>query len=152
LERKELEARARAKEEALELELERQDPSSRVSHERAFVQRLTSHYTGHPDDSSEPAPGGEEETPQENPLFSESNKGHLLMRSMGWTEGMGLGAQGSGRTEAVQATLKNDTRGLGANASKEREEGHDIFSLYQKRLRDQYNHRPNPMNNPRRKY
>lgn len=50
----------------------------------------------------------------------EDNKGRQLLAKMGWTEGAGLGAGGSGITAPVQAGAGNQ-RGLGIGAEKAEE-------------------------------
>ncbi|KAG2662837.1 hypothetical protein I3843_16G000700 [Carya illinoinensis] len=47
-----------------------------------------------------------------------SNIGFLLLKKHGWKEGTGLGASEQGRLEPVQAFLKNNKRGLGADKVK----------------------------------
>ncbi|KAL6332482.1 hypothetical protein AAG906_008512 [Vitis piasezkii] len=47
-----------------------------------------------------------------------SNIGFKLLKKHGWKEGTGLGVSGQGRLEPVQAYLKKNKRGLGADKVK----------------------------------
>ena len=46
------------------------------------------------------------------------SKGAALLGKMGWTAGEGLGAQGTGRTEAISTHLYAQGVGLGAQGGK----------------------------------
>jgi hypothetical protein len=61
---------------------------------------------------SGPTKKDEEESP---PVQS---KGAALLGKMGWTAGEGLGAQGTGRTEAIKTELYSQGVGLGAEGGK----------------------------------
>ncbi|KAF8380664.1 hypothetical protein HHK36_028154 [Tetracentron sinense] len=50
--------------------------------------------------------------------IDESNVGNRMLRSMGWQEGLGLGKDGSGITEPVQAQAVEDRAGLGSQQRK----------------------------------
>ncbi|KAF6153992.1 hypothetical protein GIB67_037696 [Kingdonia uniflora] len=50
--------------------------------------------------------------------IDESNVGNRMLRGMGWQEGLGLGKDGSGITEPVQAQGKEDRSGLGVQQRK----------------------------------
>eukprot|EP00262_Sarcandra_glabra_P007313 TRINITY_DN20017_c0_g2_i6.p3 TRINITY_DN20017_c0_g2~~TRINITY_DN20017_c0_g2_i6.p3 ORF type:complete len:111 (+),score=22.52 TRINITY_DN20017_c0_g2_i6:133-465(+) len=50
--------------------------------------------------------------------IDESNVGNRMLRSMGWQEGLGLGKDGSGITEPVQAKSVEDRAGLGSQQRK----------------------------------
>jgi hypothetical protein len=58
-------------------------------------------------------PKKEEEEPAPTP-----SKGAALLGKMGWTAGEGLGAQGTGRTEAIKTELYSQGVGLGAEGGK----------------------------------
>ena len=45
-----------------------------------------------------------------------NNVGVRLLKGMGWSEGQGLGKDGTGRIVAVKQTMKKDNRGIGAKA------------------------------------
>ncbi|KAF8009633.1 hypothetical protein BT93_J0595 [Corymbia citriodora subsp. variegata] len=49
-----------------------------------------------------------------------SNKGFQLLKKHGWKEGTGLGVFEQGRLEPVEACLKNNKRGLGADRAKKK--------------------------------
>ncbi|KAJ9190632.1 hypothetical protein P3X46_001814 [Hevea brasiliensis] len=49
-----------------------------------------------------------------------SNIGFQLLKKHGWKEGTGLGVSEQGRLEPLQACLKNNKRGLGADKVKKR--------------------------------
>ncbi|KDP35708.1 hypothetical protein JCGZ_10480 [Jatropha curcas] len=50
--------------------------------------------------------------------IDESNVGNRMLRSMGWHEGLGLGKDGSGMTEPVQAQATEHRAGLGSQQKK----------------------------------
>ncbi|KAK3012888.1 hypothetical protein RJ639_009705 [Escallonia herrerae] len=50
--------------------------------------------------------------------IASSNIGFQLLKKHGWTEGTGLGVYQQGRLEPVQAFLKKNKRGLGADKAK----------------------------------
>lgn len=56
--------------------------------------------------------------PPEEPLKPAQSKGAALLGKMGWTAGQGLGADGSGRTEAISTELYAQGVGLGAVGGK----------------------------------
>ncbi|KAF4354733.1 hypothetical protein CsatB_026549 [Cannabis sativa] len=49
-----------------------------------------------------------------------SNIGFKLLKKHGWKEGTGLGISEQGRLEPVEACLKNNKRGLGADKGKKK--------------------------------
>ncbi|XP_056168853.1 uncharacterized protein LOC115680808 isoform X2 [Syzygium oleosum] len=49
-----------------------------------------------------------------------SNRGFQLLKKHGWKEGTGLGVFEQGRLEPVEAHLKNNKRGLGADRGKKK--------------------------------
>jgi len=76
-----------------------------------------------------------------------------MMAKMGFTQGQGLGAAGTGITTPIAAS--GNALGLGVGVAKETWEptqGDDDFALYRKRMMLGYKHRPNPLNNPRTNY
>ncbi|XP_047306452.1 SUPPRESSOR OF ABI3-5-like isoform X2 [Impatiens glandulifera] len=50
--------------------------------------------------------------------IDESNVGNRMLRNMGWQEGLGLGKDGSGMVEPVQATSMDSRAGLGSRQKK----------------------------------
>ncbi|XP_059656730.1 SUPPRESSOR OF ABI3-5 isoform X2 [Cornus florida] len=50
--------------------------------------------------------------------IDESNVGNRMLRNMGWQEGLGLGKDGSGMTEPVQAKAMDNRAGLGSQQKK----------------------------------
>jgi RNA-binding protein 5/10 len=67
--------------------------------------------------SKDPNAGSSPKNDEENEGPVQS-KGAALLGKMGWTAGEGLGAQGTGRTEAITTELYTQGVGLGAQGSK----------------------------------
>lgn len=88
---------------------------------------------------------------QENKL-TEDNVGYRMLKSMGWTEGMGLGAQGTGITNPVSSNGRAENQGLGVDRPDNLDIDDTEFDAYRKRMMLAYRYRPNPLNNPRRSY
>lgn len=84
--------------------------------------------------------------------ISADNIGHKLLQKMGWREGEGIGAAGTGITAPVQATGARDNLGIGAAAHGEVSADDDPFEQYRKRMMLGYKFRPNPLGNPRKPY
>ena len=91
---------------------------------------------------------------EEQSKIGSDNIGHRLLSKMGWKEGSGLGASGSGMEAPVSASGSTalEKRGLGAKEHTQIEEGDDEFEQYRKRMMLGYKHRPNPLGNPRKSY
>lgn len=91
---------------------------------------------------------------EEQSKIGSDNIGHKLLSKMGWKEGSGLGASGSGMEAPVSASGSTalEKRGLGAKEHTQIEEGDDEFEQYRKRMMLGYKHRPNPLGNPRKSY
>lgn len=91
---------------------------------------------------------------EEQSKIGADNIGHRLLSKMGWKEGSGLGASGSGMEAPVSASGSTalEKRGLGAKEHTQIEEGDDEFEQYRKRMMLGYKHRPNPLGNPRKSY
>ncbi|XP_057976476.1 SUPPRESSOR OF ABI3-5 isoform X2 [Malania oleifera] len=53
--------------------------------------------------------------------IDESNVGNRMLRSMGWHEGLGLGKDGSGMTEPVQAQTMESRAGLGSQQQQQQQ-------------------------------
>ena len=47
--------------------------------------------------------------------ISATNKGSILLKQMGWSEGFGLGSKEQGRTEPVPMHIGQRRRGLGSS-------------------------------------
>ncbi|PQE05955.1 hypothetical protein CJF30_00004900 [Rutstroemia sp. NJR-2017a BBW] len=97
------------------------DPSSAAYRDRAKERRQAFNQPKQPaaqhnkaKDSNAPRKEKEEEETQA-PVQS---KGAALLGKMGWNVGEGLGAQGLGRTEAIQTELYTQGVGLGAEGGK----------------------------------
>lgn len=64
------------------------------------------------------APGADSLPAKEADTTPAPSKGAALLSKMGWTSGEGLGAQGTGRTEAIATELYQQGVGLGAQGGK----------------------------------
>ncbi|CAH0758078.1 unnamed protein product [Diatraea saccharalis] len=85
--------------------------------------------------------------------LKEDNVGFKMLQKLGWNEGQGLGAEGTGIVEPInKAQQPVANMGLGANASDVVSAEDDEFDAYRKRMMLAYRFRPNPLNNPRRPY
>ncbi|XP_045625016.1 SURP and G-patch domain-containing protein 1 isoform X2 [Procambarus clarkii] len=84
--------------------------------------------------------------------LTEDNVGYRMLKSMGWTEGMGLGAEGKGITAPVNQNGRSESQGLGVERPEALLEEDDEYDAYRKRMMLAYRFRPNPLNNPRRAY
>ncbi|XP_042210440.1 SURP and G-patch domain-containing protein 1-like isoform X3 [Homarus americanus] len=84
--------------------------------------------------------------------LTEDNVGYRMLKSMGWTEGMGLGAEGKGITTPVNQNGRSESQGLGVERPETLQEEDDEYDAYRKRMMLAYRFRPNPLNNPRRAY
>eukprot|EP00808_Paulinella_micropora_P005401 g38451.t1 len=69
------------------------------------------------------------------------NKGHKLLKAMGWKEGEGLGKEGTGIVAPVQAQLKADNGGVGTSDPSEVRADDDDFTKYKKRMMLAYKYR-----------
>ena len=84
--------------------------------------------------------------------IAETNVGYQMLKKFGWTEGQGLGLDGSGITAPVNATRRNESQGLGAAKPDDLTTNDNEYDAYRKRMMLAYRFRPNPLNNPRRPY
>ena len=73
--------------------------------------------------------------------LDESNKGHRMLQKMGWTEGRGLGKEGAGIVEPVQAEPKQTRAGIGQWDPHRISKDDDAYSQYKKRNAIGYHHR-----------
>ncbi|MCL4126803.1 UNVERIFIED_CONTAM: hypothetical protein GTU68_060060 [Idotea baltica] len=81
---------------------------------------------------------------RENRL-TEDNIGYKMLKSMGWTEGMGLGAEGNGIMNPVNQKGQSENEGLGAGAVNSLCVDDDEYDAYRKRMMLAYRFRPNPL-------
>lgn len=78
--------------------------------------------------------------------LDETNKGHQLLRKMGWKEGQGLGARKRGIAQPIEAEQRMKGVGIGAEPqAMDVTSNDDIYSQYKKRMALSYKFRPNPM-------
>nr|XP_026493114.1 SURP and G-patch domain-containing protein 1-like isoform X4 [Vanessa tameamea] len=85
--------------------------------------------------------------------LKEDNVGFKMLQKLGWNEGQGLGAEGTGIVDPInKANQPVANLGLGASTSDVVCPEDDEFDAYRKRMMLAYRFRPNPLNNPRRPY
>ena len=85
--------------------------------------------------------------------IDEDNVGFQMLKKAGWTQGEGLGLEGSGIAEPLNINANVvESAGVGVHATHEVESGDTAFEQYRKRMMLAYRFRPNPLNNPRRDY
>nr|XP_032514373.1 atrophin-1-like isoform X2 [Danaus plexippus plexippus] len=85
--------------------------------------------------------------------LKEDNVGFKMLQKLGWNEGQGLGAEGTGIIEPInKANQPVANLGLGAASAEGACPDDDEFDAYRKRMMLAYRFRPNPLNNPRRPY
>ncbi|XP_054160682.1 SURP and G-patch domain-containing protein 1-like [Oppia nitens] len=85
--------------------------------------------------------------------LQEDNVGFQMLKKLGWTEGQGLGASGTGTQEPInKGAVAVNNAGLGQNRPEELNTTDDEYEAYRKRMMMAYRFRPNPLNNPRRAY
>ncbi|KAG8035816.1 hypothetical protein G9C98_001472 [Cotesia typhae] len=78
--------------------------------------------------------------------LKEDNIGFQMLQKLGWTEGQGLGSEGSGRIDPVnKATSRLDSSGLGSDRPDNISRDDDEFDAYRKRMMLAYRFRPNPL-------
>ncbi|XP_017771547.1 PREDICTED: actin cytoskeleton-regulatory complex protein PAN1-like isoform X2 [Nicrophorus vespilloides] len=85
--------------------------------------------------------------------LKEDNIGFKMLQKLGWSEGQGLGSEGSGILEPVnKGCLRDSNQGLGLDQAENIATNDDEYDAYRKRMMLAYRFRPNPLNNPRRPY
>ena len=78
--------------------------------------------------------------------LKEDNVGFQMLQKLGWKEGMGLGAGGSGIREPVnKATQRDKNQGLGVTDIGNPVEEDNEYDAYRKRMMLAYRFRPNPL-------
>jgi hypothetical protein len=93
------------------------DPDSAAYRDRAQERRKAFNQPKQP--SAQHKKGKDATAPvAEEPPKAVQSKGAALLGKMGWTAGEGLGAQGTGRTEAIETHLYAQGVGLGAQGGK----------------------------------
>lgn len=92
------------------------------------------------------------ETEDHRHKLTAENKGHQMLKRMGWNEGKGLGKQQHGIATPVQAVMQQQGAGIGAGQAGQVSSEDDAFLQYKKRMSLSYKYRPNPLNNPRKAY
>lgn len=85
--------------------------------DRAKERRQAFNQPKQPASQHNRAPKEESET-EEEPIMPAPSKGAALLGKMGWSVGEGLGAQGTGRTEAIKTKLYSQGVGLGAQGGR----------------------------------
>lgn len=88
----------------------------------------------------------------ENQRLTQQNKGFQMLSKMGWNGSSGLGRGGSGIVNPVSPAVKNNDGGVGQAKPWDPSPDDDPFTLYKKKMMLSYQHRPNPLRNPRKAY
>jgi len=112
--------------------------------DRAFERRILHNQPDIPADiqvpgkrqAEGPPPPPSPPPPPAAPAKDESNIGNKLLKMMGWTEGSGLGLEGDGRVDPVQASIYATGVGLGASKGKEVGKYAEGYSGYVNMARD----------------
>lgn len=109
---------------------------------RKFMERAIATKEGRPPNASD----------YDEFKLKEDNIGFKMLQKLGWSEGSGLGQNGTGIVDPVNKGQSRESKqGLGSGID-QTDESDDEFESYRKRMMLAYRFRPNPLNNPRRPY
>jgi len=88
----------------------------------------------------------------ESERLTQQNKGFRMLSKMGWNGTSGLGRGGRGIVNPIAAAVKDNPGGVGQAKPWDPSPDDDPFTLYKKKMMLSYQHRPNPLGNPRKAY
>ncbi|CAG2112617.1 unnamed protein product [Medioppia subpectinata] len=78
--------------------------------------------------------------------LTEDNVGFQMLKKLGWSEGQGLGAEGTGTAEPInKGPVGVNNAGLGQTRPEELSDRDDEYEAYRKRMMMAYRFRPNPL-------
>eukprot|EP01084_Bolivina_argentea_P319816 554759_1 len=87
--------------------------------------------------------------------LNNQNKGHAMLKKLGWNEGQGLGKNKQGQIKPVSSIINNNNNNNGNNITQKPWDptpGDNQYDLYKKKMMLSYRYRPNPLGNPRKDY
>jgi hypothetical protein len=108
----------RGKQAADESAEQQQQYRDRAKERRQAYNQPTKPVDQNPNNTKAPKADNSKSVKPEEPNKPATSKGAGMLAKMGWTAGAGLGADGSGRTEAVETTAYQEGAGLGAEGAK----------------------------------
>ncbi|CEL52198.1 RNA-binding protein 5-A OS=Xenopus laevis GN=rbm5-a PE=2 SV=1 [Rhizoctonia solani AG-1 IB] len=86
-----------------------------------------------------PPPAAPPPAPPVQPAKDDTNVGNKLLKKMGWSEGVGLGAGGEGRVNPVETAIYEQGVGIGASKAKEVTNFQGYREMAKDSARDRYN-------------